>query len=91
MSEDIYIVKLGYQQRENIFKKMLLEDWEFINKDIRSIKSSSCRTPAQEEDLKSWKSYKKAFKLLIKYYFPHDEATKIIEGKGRYEYTEFDL
>jgi hypothetical protein len=91
MSEDVFIVKLGYQQRENIFKKMLLEDWEMINKDIRSLKSKEYLTDLDKENLKSWKKYRKGFKTTIKYYFPFDEATKIIKGKGDYEYTEFDL
>jgi hypothetical protein len=91
MSEDIYIVKLGYQQRENIFKKMLLEDWDILSKDIRNYKRNELLPPHQKEDLKSWKKYRKGFKKVIKYYFPHDEATKIIKGKGDYVYTEFDL
>lgn len=71
-------VKLNYEAVEEIFKSTLVEDYESLKKDIKTLKRKETLLPHQEIDLKSYKKTKKAYARVISYVFTHEEARAVL-------------
>lgn len=67
-----------------IIQKTLVEDLSFIKKDIKRLKTKRKNEKLAKyevEDLVDYKKYKNAMEVLIGYYFPYEEAEKILGKK----------
>ena len=68
-------------EEDQIFRKILLDDWQMVKDDIKRLKADRKHRPLENFemiDLKHFKKYRKAMEVLITYYFPFEESCKIL-------------
>lgn len=68
----------------DIVKTTLIEDWRFLKEDIKRLKTKRKNDKLAKyevEDLVNFKKYKNAMEVMIGYYFPYEEAEKILGKK----------
>ena len=72
---------------EQVVRQAILDDWRRLNDDIRTMKAvkKTRRLEDHEKiDMKDWKRFRKAIKVMIGYYYTSAEAQEIISKKGSY-------
>ena len=77
----LMLVEIDQQTLDDMFKKVLVEDWKSIKREIKDLKSREVLLDHHKEDLKYTKKNKKAYERLIRYTHTHDESEEILGRK----------
>lgn len=70
-------IDLNQEFCDQIFKQILVEDWETIKKEIKRLNKFENRIN-HLEDIKYQKKIKKAYETIIRYTHSYDEANEIV-------------
>ena len=79
-----YNVELNDEAMDAIFRNILVEDYNSLCRDIKALKKERKTSGLKEyqiEDLADNIRYRDAMKVLIGYYFAHNEAQEILKKK----------
>ena len=79
-----YNIELDTEAMDAIFRTILVEDYHSLCRDIKSLKKERKTIGLKEyqiEDLSDNIRYRDAMKVLIGYYFAHEEAQTILKKK----------
>ena len=79
-----YNVELNDEAMDAIFRNILVEDYNSLCRDIKTLKKERKAIGLKEyqvEDLSDNIRYRDAMKVLIGYYFAHNEAQEILKKK----------
>ena len=79
-----YNIELDAEAMDTIFRNILVEDYNSLCRDIKSLKKERKYIGLKEyqiEDLSDNIRYRDAMKVLIGYYFAHEEAQTILKKK----------
>ena len=77
------LIELKEDTVDEMFRKMIVEDWKRVKQEIRRLKEHDSLLPFQREDLEYNKKIKKAYERIIRYNHTHDEAEEIIGKKEK--------
>lgn len=72
------LVEIKEEALDDLYRKMIVEDWSLIKVEIRDLKRKENLIPCQKEDLVNLKKLKKAYEKIIRYHYTRDEALEII-------------
>lgn len=72
-------VELSNDAVDEIFRSILIQDYEALKSDIRRLESIDELAKYQKEDLKNNKKYVKAMKKLMSYYIGYNWKSYIAE------------
>jgi hypothetical protein len=76
-----YTIELDQEMKDRMFRQIIVEDYHMLCNDVKSLKrahKTSGLENYQLEDLHDSIRWRKALKTMIRYYFSHEEANKII-------------
>ena len=79
-----YNIELDTEAMDAIFRNILVEDYNSLCRDIKTLKKERKAIGLKEyqvEDLSDNIRYRDAMKVLIGYYFAHEEAQEILKKK----------
>lgn len=77
----MYKIEVDKDWLDHLVKKVLVEDYEGMCKEVRVLGERIDRRPYESDDLALDLEFKKAFEVLLMYYFPLDEANRIIRNQ----------
>ena len=78
------LVELRSEVFDDLFKKILIEDWKNVKSEIKRLKRLENRTrDGYEQELKFHKKLKKSYEYIIKYTHSYEEAEEIIGKKEK--------
>jgi hypothetical protein len=72
------LVELKQDALDDLYRKMIVEDWKLIKYEIKSLKGKENLPPHRQEDLDNIKKLKKAYERIIRYHYTREEALEII-------------
>ena len=72
------LVEIKEEALDDLYRKMIVEDWRLVKQEIKSLKKYENLPPHRQEDLKYSKKLKKAYERIIRYHYTRDEALEII-------------
>lgn len=76
----MYTIKVDLDCVEAILRSVLLEDYKGICSEIRTLQEDEdALKEFQKEDLQFNLEFKKGFEILLRYYFPLNEAEEYIK------------
>lgn len=75
-----YTIELNDETLDKIYKQILVQDYLSLVREVKELKKIPKKKDYQFEDLENCIKYRDALKIAITYYFPHEEAKKIIKG-----------
>jgi hypothetical protein len=76
-----YTIELDDETLEKFYKQMIVQDYLSLVREVKTLKKLPNKKDYQIEDLKDATKYRNALKIMITFYFSHDEAKQIIKGK----------
>ena len=77
-------IEIDCEAFDDIFKAILIKDWENVKGECRRLKSKETKYICDEDELKYNKKLKKSYERIIRYVCSHQEAEEII-GKRENE------
>lgn len=77
------LIDLKQETADDIFKKILIEDWSRLKQEVKEYKENENLLPHQQEDFNYSKKLKKAYERIIRYICTSDEADEIIGKKEK--------
>lgn len=72
------LVEIKEEALDDLYRKLIVEDWKLIKVEIRDLKRKENLIPCQKEDLVNLKKLRKAYEKVIRYHYTRDEALEII-------------
>ena len=72
-------IVLEEEQLDKMFQERLLSDYHMLNQEVRNLLARPQLLPHQQEDLNDSRKYAEAVETMLFYYFPYDEAQRIVD------------
>jgi heme oxygenase len=60
-----------------IMTDVLVEDFNYLERDIKRYEEKTFLSPVETEDLNSWRKYRDAFNILLEYYIGENWRSKV--------------
>jgi heme oxygenase len=60
-----------------IMTDVLIEDYKYLEQDIKRYQEKGFLSPVETEDLNSWIKYRDAFNILLEYYIGENWRSKV--------------